>query len=128
MLVTRPRPLLGQVLVETLNLETCNVYLPKAFQKLIHGNVADIVFFIVCKIYILLALSFMPWFHNDWDWWCNRKFHNGSKWSPSDCAIRDLNSSCVVIVVSCATDWSADYVSIVISETTRTACRQEMWS
>ena len=49
LLVTRPRPLLGQVLVETLNLETCNVYLPKAFQTLIHENVADIVFFIVYK-------------------------------------------------------------------------------
>ena len=44
--VTRPRPLLSQVLVGTFNHET-----------LLHKNVTVIVFFIVCKIYFLLVLS-----------------------------------------------------------------------
>ena len=55
--VTWPRPLLGQVLVGTLNHATCNVYSPKAFETSIHENVTYIVFFVVCKIYFLLALS-----------------------------------------------------------------------
>ena len=43
-------------------------------------------------------------------WWCNRRFRNGY---ISDGAIRGLNSSCVVIFVSCcATGWSGDFVSI----------------
>ena len=50
--MTRPRPLLGQVLVETLN-----VFSPKAFQTLVHENITDIVFFIVCKICFVLASS-----------------------------------------------------------------------
>ena len=45
--VTWPRPLLGQVLVGTLNHATCNVYSPKAFETSIHENVTHIVFFIV---------------------------------------------------------------------------------
>ena len=48
---------LGQVLVETLNYTTCNVYSPKAFEALIHKNVTHIVFFIVSEIYFLLVLS-----------------------------------------------------------------------
>ena len=40
-----PRSLLGQVLVRTLNHATCNFYLPKAFETLIHENVTPIVFF-----------------------------------------------------------------------------------
>ena len=55
--VTRRRPLLGQVLVGTLNHENCNVHSPKAFETLIHENVTDIVFVIVCEIYFLLDLS-----------------------------------------------------------------------
>ena len=55
--VTRRRPPLGQVLVGTLNDKNCNVYLPKAIETLIHENVTDITFFIVCKIYFLLVLS-----------------------------------------------------------------------
>ena len=51
-------------------------------------------------------------FHNNYGLWCNR--------------LQGVHSSCVV-VVSCATDWSVDFVSIVISESTRTACRQETW-
>ena len=55
--VTWPRPLLGQVLVGTLNHATCNVYSPKAFETSIHENVTHIVFFIVCEKYFLLVLS-----------------------------------------------------------------------
>ena len=55
--VTRPRPPFGQALVGTLNHATCNVYLPKAFETLIHENVTNIVFFIVSEISFLLALS-----------------------------------------------------------------------
>ena len=44
-------------------------------------------------------------FYNNNGSWCNRKFHNDYKGSPSDRAIRGLNSSCIVVVVSCcATD------------------------
>ena len=39
LLVTRPRPPLGQVLVGTLNHATCNVYSPKAFETSIHDCV-----------------------------------------------------------------------------------------
>ena len=53
--MTRRRPPLGQFLVGTLNHENCNVYLPKAFEILIHENVTHIVFFVVCKIYFLLV-------------------------------------------------------------------------
>ena len=49
--VTRCRPPLCQFLVGTLNHENCIVYSPKAFETLIHENVTQIVFFIVCKIY-----------------------------------------------------------------------------
>ena len=55
--VTRPSLPLGQVLVGTLNHETCNVYSPKAFETLIHENVTHIVFFIVSEIYFLFVLS-----------------------------------------------------------------------
>ena len=67
-------------------------------------------------------------FHNNCGWWCNQKFHKGYKGFPSDGAIRGLwaSSSWVIIAVSCfATDWSVDCMSIVISESTRTACRKE---
>ena len=44
-------------------------------------------------------------FHNNNGSWRNRKFHNDYKGSPSDRAIRGLNSLCIVVVVSCcATD------------------------
>ena len=56
LLVTRPRPPLGHVLVGTLNHTTCNVYLPKAFETLIYENVTHIASFIVCEIYFLLVL------------------------------------------------------------------------
>ena len=36
-------------------------------------------------------------------------------------AVQGVNSSCVVVVSCCAADWSVDCVSIVISESTRTA-------
>ena len=55
LLVTRHRPPLGQVLVGTLDDENCNVYSPKAIETLIHKNVTDITFFIVCEIYFLLV-------------------------------------------------------------------------
>ena len=54
--VTWPRPPLSQMLVVTLNHATCNVYLPTAFETLIHENATHIVFFIVCEIYFLLVL------------------------------------------------------------------------
>ena len=54
--VTRRRPPLSQMLVGTLNHETCNVLSPKAFETLIHENVTHIGFFIVCEIYFLLVL------------------------------------------------------------------------
>ena len=54
--VTRRRPLLGQVLVGTLNHATCNVYSPKAFETSIHENVTHTVFFIACEIYFLFCL------------------------------------------------------------------------
>ena len=54
--LTRRRPPLGQYLVGTLNHKNCNVYLPKAFETLIHEHVTHIVFFVVCKIYFLLVL------------------------------------------------------------------------
>ena len=57
LLVTRPRPPLGQVLVGTFNHATCNVYSPKAFETLIHENVTHIVYFIVSEIYFLFILS-----------------------------------------------------------------------
>ena len=49
--VTRPRPPLGQVLVGTLNHATCHVYLPKAFETLIHENVTH-TFCLLCVKYI----------------------------------------------------------------------------
>ena len=52
-----PRPPLSQVLAGTLNHAACNVYSPKAFETLIHGNVTHIVCFIVSKISFLLVLS-----------------------------------------------------------------------
>ena len=55
--MTRPKPPLGQVLVKTLNHKNCNVYLPKAFDTLVHENVTDIVFFIACKTYFVFILS-----------------------------------------------------------------------
>ena len=54
--VTRCRRPLRQVVVGTLNHETCNIYLPKAFETLTQENVTDIVFFIVCKMYFQLVL------------------------------------------------------------------------
>ena len=46
--------------------------------------------------------------------------------STSDGAIRSLNSSYVVVVVSCcAADLSGEFVSIVISESTRSVCGEE---
>ena len=41
----------------TSNNAACNVYLPNAFETLIHENATDITFFIVCKMYFILALS-----------------------------------------------------------------------
>ena len=52
----RPRRLLSQVLLGTVNHETCNVQLPKAIETLIHENVTLIVFFIVCEISFLFVL------------------------------------------------------------------------
>ena len=43
----------------------------------------------------------------------------------SDGDIRGLNSSCVVVVNCYATDSSGDFVCKVVSESTRTACRQK---
>ena len=55
LVVTRPRPCLGQVLVRTLNHPTCNVYPPKTFETLIHENVPHIVFLLrVCFLLISL--------------------------------------------------------------------------
>ena len=51
-------------------------------------------------------------FHNNYGLWFN---------------LQGVNSLCVVVVSCCATDWSVDYVSIVISESKTTACRQEAW-
>ena len=51
-------------------------------------------------------------FSNNHGLWCNR--------------LQGVNKS-FGVVVSCATDWSVDCVSTVISESTRTACRQETW-
>ena len=48
--VTRFRPPLGQVLVGTLNHTTCNVYLPKAFETLIH-KMLQILFSFLCVKY-----------------------------------------------------------------------------
>ena len=48
--VTRLRPPLSQVLVVTLNHETCKVYSPKVFETLICENVTDVVLFIVRNI------------------------------------------------------------------------------
>ena len=51
---------------------------------------------------------------------------SGFTTATSDGAIRGLNSSCVVVAVSCyITYWSGDFMSTVNSESTRTACRQE---
>ena len=52
-------------------------------------------------------------FHHSYGLWCNR--------------LQGVNKSYVVVVSCCATDWSVDCVSTVISESTRTACRQETW-
>ena len=54
--VTERRLPLGQVLLDTLNHENCNVYSPKPF-GIIHEIVSEIVCFIVCKIYFVLVLS-----------------------------------------------------------------------
>ena len=50
--VTRPEPPLGQIVIVTFSHAMCYVYSPKAVE-----NVADIVFFIVSKVYFLLVLS-----------------------------------------------------------------------
>ena len=50
--VTRPEPPLGQIVIVTFNHAMCDVYSPKAVE-----NVADIVFFIVSKVYFLLVSS-----------------------------------------------------------------------
>jgi len=56
-LVTRPKPPISQIVLETLNQASCDVYSPRAVETLIHQkmNVTDIVFFILYKIYF--------WFH-----------------------------------------------------------------
>ena len=49
--VTRHRPPLGKIVFRTLNYATCDVYFPKAVERLTQGNVTDIGSFNVCKIY-----------------------------------------------------------------------------
>jgi len=55
--VTRPKPPISQIVLETLNQASCDVYSPRAVETLIHQkmNVTDIVFFILYEIYF--------WFH-----------------------------------------------------------------
>ena len=60
--VTRHRRLLGQIVVKSLDHATCKRSVMFIRQKisvetLIHADVTDIVFFIVCKIHFLLVLS-----------------------------------------------------------------------
>ena len=50
--LTRGRPLLGQVVVGSLNHATCMVYLPKGFETLVDENVGDIIFFIIKYIVV----------------------------------------------------------------------------
>ena len=43
----------------------------------------------------------------------------------SDGTVRIVNSSCLVFVSACAADWSNDFVSIIISKSTKTAYSEE---
>ena len=57
-LVTRPKPPLGQIVIETLHHATCDVNSPKAVETLkCMEKVTDIAIFIAYKVYFLLVLS-----------------------------------------------------------------------
>ena len=105
--VTRRRPPLSQVLVGTLNLETCNVYSPKSFWNLNTQNC-----YRYCSLYCLqniFSFGFIkafdskgmlntlkkklcqPWnalveqfslsLHDKWEWWCNNTVCKWNCWS-----------------------------------------------
>ena len=53
--VTRPKPPIGQIVIRSLNYATCDVYSPKAVKTVMYGNIMDIAYFIVYKIFFLLV-------------------------------------------------------------------------